>query len=196
MPDPYVNPATGCLRNLLGITNPTELQNAERVTSMLREQSIRAHGLPGDFDLAHLQLIHRTVFQDIYAWAGSIRTVDTSRTHPFCRAKFIEEQATKLFEQLAESNHLKNLVRSEFVEQLTHYFSELNAIHPFRDGNGRTQRLFFELLAREAGYRLDWSRTNEHQNVEACVSAMEGITEELRNMLGLVVLDAVPGETG
>lgn len=187
MHDPYVDPATGCLRNLLGITNATELQNAERVASMLREQSIRAHGLPGAFDLPHLQLIHRTVFQDMYGWAGSIRTVDTARTHPFCRAKFIEEQATNLFEQLAAANHLKNLARDEFVEQLTHYFSELNAIHPFRDGNGRTQRLFFELLAREAGYRLGWSQTSEHQNVEACVAAMEGNTALLRDMLNAVV---------
>ena len=70
---------------------------------------------------------------------------------------------------------------------MTHYFSELNAIHPFREGNGRTQRIFFEQLARDAGYALDWSLTTEHENVEACVAAIEGDTNRLTSLLDTVV---------
>ncbi|MCZ4496407.1 MAG: filamentation induced by cAMP protein Fic, partial [Thermoleophilia bacterium] len=162
MLDPYVDPASGCLRNRLGITNRIDLQNAERSASLLREQSIRLHGLPGDYDLPHLQAFHRSVFQDVYPWAGEIRTCELARTHPFCRPEYIEEQATQLFTNLADEDHLRQLERTDFVDRLTHYFSEINAIHPFREGNGRTQRIFFEQLARDAGYALDWSRTTEH----------------------------------
>ena len=95
MHDPYVDPATGCLRNRLGIDDPVELQNAERSASLLREQSIRMHGLPGAYDLAHLQAFHCAIFQDVYPWAGEIRTCELARTHPFCRPEFIEEQANQ-----------------------------------------------------------------------------------------------------
>lgn len=187
MHDPYVDPSSGCLRNRLGITDPVELQNAERSASLLREQSIRMHGLPGGYDLPHLQAFHRTIFQDVYPWAGEIRTCELARTHPFCRPEYIEEQANQLFADLAVEDHLRGLERSDFVDRLTHYFSEINAIHPFREGNGRTQRIFFEQLARDAGYVLDWSLTTEHENVEACVAAIEGDCDVLSAVLDRVV---------
>jgi cell filamentation protein len=90
-------------------------------------------------------------------------------------------------ENLAREDFLRGLDRPEFVDQLTHYTSELNAIHPFREGNGRTQRVFLELLARDAGYHLDWSRTTEHENVEACVAAIEGDLKLLHDLLEAVV---------
>ncbi|MCW2927016.1 MAG: filamentation induced by cAMP protein Fic [Thermoleophilia bacterium] len=186
MHDSYVDPASGCLRNRLGITDRVELQNAERSASLLREQSIRMHGLPGDYDLPHLQAIHRTIFQDVYPWAGEIRSCELARTHPFCRPEYIEEQATQLLANLAAEDHLSGLERTDFVDRLTHFFSEINAIHPFREGNGRTQRIFFEQLARNAGYVLDWSQTTEHENVEACVAAIEGDLRRLRSLLGTV----------
>lgn len=103
--------------------------------------------------------------------------------------EYIEDQATQLFLNLADEDHLHNLERAEFVDRLTHYFSELNAVHPFREGNGRTQRIFFEQLAREAGYVLDWSQTTEHENVEACVAAIEGDSDQLRAVLDRVIVD-------
>lgn len=188
MLDPYVDPASGCLRNRLGLTDPVDLQNAERSASLLREQSIRMHGLPGAYDLPHLQAFHHTIFQDVYPWAGEIRTCELARTHPFCRPEYIEEQSSQLFSNLAEEEHLRELERAEFADRLTYYFSELNAIHPFREGNGRTQRIFFEQLAREAGYALDWSKTTEHENVEACVAAIEGDNDQLRGILDRILV--------
>ncbi len=187
MLDPYVDPASGCLRNRLGITDQAELQNAERSASLLREQSIRMYGLPGDYDLPHLQAFHHTIFQDVYPWAGEIRTCELARTHPFCRPEYIEEQATQLLANLAAEDHLRGLERATFIDRLAHYFSEINAIHPFREGNGRTQRIFFEQLARDVGFVLDWSQTTEHENVEACVAAIEGDTSRLTSLLDAVV---------
>jgi len=185
--DPYVDPASGCLRNRLGITDRVELQNAERSASLLREQSIRIHGLPGAYDLPHLRAFHHTIFQDVYPWAGEVRTCELARTHPFSRPEYIEEQATQLLSNLAKEEHLRGLERRDFVDRLTHHFSELNAIHPFREGNGRTQRIFFEQLARDTNYALDWSHTTEHENVEACVAAIEGDTSRLTSLLDAVI---------
>ena len=187
MHDPYIDPASGCLRNRLGITDRVELQNAERSASLLREQSIRMHRLPGSYDLPHLQAFHRTIFQDVYPWAGEIRTCELARTHPFCRPEYIEEQATQLLANLTTEDHLCGLERADLVDRLTHYFSELNAIHPFREGNGRAQRILFEQLARDAGYTLNWAQTTEHENVEACVAAIEGDVRRLRLLLDAVV---------
>jgi len=181
--DPYVDPVSGCLRNRLGITDAIELQNAERSASLLREQSIRMHGLPGAYDLAHLQAFHHEIFQDIYPWAGEIRSCELARTHAFCRPEFIETQATQLFSSLADENYLSDLARADFVDRLTYHLSEINAIHPFREGNGRTQRIFFEQLARDAGNNLDWSQTNQRENVGACIAAIEGDPAHFRALI-------------
>lgn len=185
--DPYLDPGSGCLINKLGLTDPVELQTAERSAALLREHSIRMWGLDGEFDYDHLMAIHRTVFQDIYEWAGEPRTVNTSRTHPFCLVSFLDGEAKRIFGELAADNHLRELGRSEFSDRLTYYMAEVNALHPFRDGNGRSQRLFFELLARQAGYELDWSRVDERQNVEACVMAMEQNLDPMRELIDAVV---------
>jgi cell filamentation protein len=163
-----------------------ELRDFERSAALLREQSIRLGGCAGSFDFAHLQEIHRRIFQDIYAWAGKPRTVDTQRTHLFCRAQFIENSASRIFAELAAEGFLKGLDRGRFVERLAYFMSEVNVLHPFRDGNGRTQRMFFELLAADAGFQLDWSRVDERQNVEACVAAMEGRLELMVEMADAV----------
>ena len=146
------------------------------------------HGLAGGFDLPHLQTIHRIVFQDIYSWAGEVRTIPIAKNHPFCLPQFIEEQATQLFASLASEQGLVNLKCEVFIDRLTHFMSELNAIHPFREGNGRSQRMFFELLASDAGYVLDWSQTTEAENIAAHIAAMEGDTRLLRAMISAVVI--------
>lgn len=188
MRDPYVNPKSGCLLNLLGLTDPVNLQSAERSAVLLREHSVRTHGLSGTYDLPHFQAFHRELFQDIYSWAGQLRTVSIAKTHLFCLPAFIEKQASALLSQLADEEHLRNLSREQFLDRLTHYMAELNAIHPFREGNGRTQRVFFEQLGGKAGHQFDWSKTDEDRNTQAHQAAMDGDLAQLRALLGAVVI--------
>ena len=116
----------------------------------------------------HLQEFHRFLFRDLYDWAGKTRTVDISRDGiPFCSWRFVDDEASAILEHLAQDRWLIGLKRSKFVERLAYYYGELNARHPFREGNGRTQRAFLRQLSGAAGWRLAWSALNKDANVAA-----------------------------
>ena len=151
--DPYADPATGVLRNKLGLATAPELAAAEREIThaaliLLRESPVRP-----SYDLPHLREIHRRIFGDIYDWAGQVRTVAIAKGSLFCLPQYIEPAAAEIFGHLGKEDFLRHLARKEFLDRLTCYLGEVNAIHPFREGNGRAQRAFFEQLASEAPVR-------------------------------------------
>lgn len=115
------------------------------------------------------------------------QVVEIARSEPFCLARHIEAYSAEVFGALAKQRHLRGLSRVAFVERLTHYLAEVNAIHPFREGNGRTQRAFFRQLSREAGWLLDWSGLDADENDAASMASLRGDTGPLRQLLdGLV----------
>lgn len=181
--DPYVDPETGVLRNLLGITDAEELQRAESDLTYLRAMRLGTTPLPGSYDLAHLQAFHEFLFEGIYDWAGKIRTVVISRSGPFCLPQHIHTFAADIFSQLRAQRFLRERGRDSFVDGLAHFLAEVNALHPFREGNGRTQRAFFAQLSLQAGYFLDWERMDPDQNNEASRQSFDGNNDLLRTML-------------
>lgn len=181
--DPYSNPETGVLYNKLGLRSAAELADAERAITRIRIAELAAQPLRATYDLEHLRAIHRRLFSDLYDWAGELRTVDIAKTDLFCRPAFIEAQARQLFDQLAEDRHLQDLPRDEFLDAAAHYLGEINALHPFREGNGRAQRAFLTPLAAEAGHPIDWSDLDEAENVEASEASFRGDLGPLRRLL-------------
>jgi cell filamentation protein len=181
--DPYTDPDHGVLRNLLGITDPVVLSRAESDITAATLARLGEVRLPGDYDLDHLRAFHRVIFGLIYPWAGEIRTVTIARTDVFCLPRHIESYAAEVFGKLRAENHLHGLDRVRFVERLAHLLAEVNSIHPFREGNGRTQRAFFAQVARDAGYVLDWSGLDESANTAASAAAMRGDEQPLRDLL-------------
>ncbi len=129
--DPYVDTKSGVLRNRLGITDPQRLQEAEAGLTLAALADLGARVLPGKYDLDHLRSFHREIFGDIYPWAGEIRGVGIARSDPFCLPQHIESYSTDVFAVLATERCLRGLPRDSFLERLTHYFAEVNAIHPF-----------------------------------------------------------------
>jgi cell filamentation protein len=103
------------------------------------------------YDLHHLREIHRRIFGDIYDWAGQIRTVAIAKGATFCLPQYIESSAAVIFDDLRDENYLRGLDRDAFTGRLAHYLGEVNALHPFREGNGRAQRAFFGQLTLDAG---------------------------------------------
>ncbi|MBN1170577.1 MAG: Fic family protein [Micromonosporaceae bacterium] len=185
--DPYLDPASGVLRNRLGITDPQRLRQAEAGLSFAALADLGARRLPGGYDLAHLCMFHREIFGDLYPWAGQIRTVTIAKGQAFCLPEHIESYANGVFTALAGERHLQGLARERFVERVTHYLAEVNAIHPFREGNGRTQRAFFRQLSREAGWMIDWSRLDPAENIAASSALLRGDNEPLHHLLdGLI----------
>ena len=189
--DPYTDAVTGVLLNELGLGTAGELEAAEREITHAALILLRESPVQLGYDLSHLCAIHRRIFGDIYHWAGQIRTVGIAKGSPFCLPQHIETSAAEVFRGLRSENCLRGLDREVFVARLAHYLGEVNAVHPFREGNGRTQRAFFEQLARRAGYTLEWQHLDAARNIEASVAIMRGDSEPMRKMLDTLVSDRI-----
>ena len=132
----YCYPHSNVLINKLGIRNEEKLFQAEKKLTMLRLLELQRQPVRGNFDLPHLCWIQQYIFQDLYEWAGQIRTVEIAKGTMFCKAEFIETNANALFSKLAENDFHKEQGDETVVKRLAYYFSEINALHPFREGNG------------------------------------------------------------
>jgi cell filamentation protein len=124
--------------------------------------------MPGRFDVAHLKAIHRYIFQDVYEWAGQFRTVNISKGgHLFGIAAFLEPALQQILEKLAIENYLVHLEAATFADRAAYFLGELNAAHPFREGNGRTQREFIREVGLQSGHYIDWRATTPEEMTEA-----------------------------
>jgi cell filamentation protein len=185
--DPYTDPVTGVLHNKLGLSASGELETAEREITHAALIFLKESPVPPSYDLGHLCTIHRRIFGDIYDWAGQLRTVAIAKGTWFCLPQYIESAAAETFRALHGENLLRGLPRDVFTERLTYYLGEINAVHPFREGNGRAQRAFFEQLAGDAGFILDWQRLDADRNIAASAAIMHGDPAPMRKMLDELV---------
>lgn len=165
----YCYPHSQVLKNKLNITDAEELYAAEREITSLKIARAIERKIKGNFDFAHLREMHYFLFCDIYEWAGEIRTVNVSKGNQFCRCDYIEPQINKLLLKLKDENYLKDYDNEQVTKRLAYYLGEINVIHPFREGNGRTQRLFIEHLADSLGYSLDLNLITKDEMLEASV---------------------------
>jgi cell filamentation protein len=172
--DPYTDPVTGVLRNRLGLRTAGELETAEREITHAALIYLKEALVPPSYDLRHLCAVHHRIFADIYDWAGQLRTVAIAKGSWFCLPQYIESSAAEIFQELHGEGLLHGLSRDVFTGRLTYYFGEVNAVHPFREGNGRAQRAFFEQLASEAGFILDWQHLDPDRNIAASAAIMRG----------------------
>jgi cell filamentation protein len=155
MDHPYCYPGTDVYQNKEDIRTAPELEDFERAHSASRLLTL-SHNLP--ITVAGYREIHRYILQDVYDWAGEYRTVTTGRGGPFCKAEFISSEMDKRFAAIAAEDHLRGLTAEQFAARAAEHSCELNAIHPFLDGNGRTQRAFLEVVAEQAGHKIDLAR--------------------------------------
>jgi len=178
--DPYLIPGTDVLENKLGIRDAKEFERAERLLTADRLVELTREPVSGRFDLAHLQRIHRAIFQDIYDWAGDLREINISKgAMRFALTSQLESSAVEIFGRLARDNHLRALSQRDFALAAAEHLGDVNALHPFREGNGRAQREFFRQLAWQAGFQLDWSRITAKEMVHASIASMIGDAKEL-----------------
>jgi len=199
--DPYLDPVTGLLRNLIGAHTQEALDAAEADFTFFRATELMQHdgGRRPTGDLRELQTIHRQLFQDVYPWAGQIRTVDISKPggQPFLPVSMIERSAGYIADELVRENLLAGLSRDRFIERLAYFYDEVNYLHQFREGNGRTARVFWDRIARAAGYRLDWRTVHGHVNDTASrIAAEQHDLRPLRGMFDRIVTKAGRPGTG
>jgi len=183
--DPYLIPGTKVLRNRLGISDARRLDRIER---RLVADRI-AEGAPiGAFDLVHLRAIHRHLFQDVYDWAGELRTVEINKGgHQFQFRRYIQTGTHDVHRRLVQSKFLKGLSADDFARQAGVIIGDVNYIHPFREGNGRAQAQYLKQLAAQASHDLDLRRLDPAHWVEASKSS-HGADYEL---MGRVIRQAI-----
>ena len=181
----YCYPGTNVLKNKLDIRNLDTLHMAERDYSSVRQTEIMMQGVTGDFSFKHLCSIHKQLFQDIYTWAGKTRTVDISKGTVFCLVQFIEMQFEDLYRKLKKENFLKDITdKAEMSKRLAFYLGELNMIHPFREGNGRTQRIYVEQLCLNNGrFDIDFTEATKEEMISASVASANDSNDQLEALL-------------
>ena len=180
--DPYLDPETGILRNKVGARTQSELRKIEGDIIFATEIS-SIQSIPRTNDINELIEIHRVLFDKVYDWAGKIRTVDLKKGSDsyFLVRTQIETGANYVFGELAKERYLVNLPLEAFADRLAYFYEQLNFVHPFREGNGRTQRIYWSRVARDAGYNIDWDKVIGHELDKATLAARE--TQNLTRLI-------------
>ena len=173
--DRYLDAASGVLKNRLNITDEAALENAEASFVAWRSYELAQKLLKGKFDLNHLKALHRYLFGDVYTWAGKLRDIDiTKGDNFFAHHSHIESAAKPIFSELAAENYLEGLSEAAFSERAAHYLGEINALHPFREGNGRAQREFISHLAYKNGYFIEWENVSQSEMIQGSIESFNG----------------------
>lgn len=169
--DPYCYPDSDVLRNMLNIEDNTELNEAEEVLTELAALQIEFD--PPPYTLDYLKSIHQQLFEDLYEWAGDLRSIDlTKGTTRFCNVNRVIPEAHKLFKALKKANYFINHKRGSLVEAAAEFYIELNIVHPFREGNGRVQRILFEHIIINCGFEFDLEGITQHDWVGANIAGV------------------------
>lgn len=179
--DPYTYKGTTVLINSRDYRDQASLTLFENDRIARRSMDLPESVRRGALDAAHFRAIHKHLFQDVYAWAGEYRAINISKGQSsFAKAPILDPLGEAIFGKLAREDHLRGLDKATFVDKLTGYYAEVNAWHPFREGNGRTTRMFFEQLAKGAGYRLDLRQITKTEWNHAAERGHHGELEPLR----------------
>jgi cell filamentation protein len=180
--DPYAYRGTRVLKNRLALRDSGLLEAFElEMTTLRADEPLPA----GRFGAAHYCQVHHHLFQDVYRWAGRYRTVRTAKGgNVFCYPENIAAEMEKLFARLAAQDRLRGRAWGEFAQGAVAFLGDLNAIHPFREGNGRAQLAFLHLLADEAGHPLRLAAIQQDTFLPAMVASFSGDLDPLIVELG------------
>ncbi len=174
---------TNCLINKFNIQNEEQLAKIEASITLAKTAELERKTICTSFDFEHYKQIHRYLFEDLYEWAGKVRTVDISKKGTnFISAENIEVVANACFDRLKSHNYFRNVDFEEFVENIVDFYCSTNMLHPFREGNGRTQRIFIAQLIRFCGYDINFSEIDTDELMVATIHSANGITDYLKEI--------------
>ena len=171
---------TTCLVNKLGITDDNALSEIEGDVTFARASELEKDPLNGNFDTNHYKAIHRFLFSDLYDWAGEFRKINISKKGTkFADADDLENLCNRCFERLKSNNYYLDMDFNDFVKNIVDLYCSLNIIHPFREGNGRTERIFISQLIRYNGYEINFSNIDSDYLMIATIQASQGVADNL-----------------
>lgn len=174
---------TSCLINKLNIRDEEKLNFVESQITIHKTAELANAQDFGSFDFSHYKAIHKYLFNELYEWAGEIRTVNMSKKGTnFVDVSEIESVASACFKRLQDKNYFKNQEFDDFVEDIVDFYCTTNMLHPFREGNGRTQRIFISQLIQFNGYSIDFDKIDTDELMMATIQAANGIDDNLKRI--------------
>ncbi len=180
----YCYKGTNTLVNKLNIKDPVALENYETSVISLKLMALNKKGITGNFDIKHFVSIHKFLFEDIYTFAGLFRNENIAKGYfQFAEWEYIESELNRLLNELKDENYLLGLDKETFAKRLAYYWSELNVLHPFREGNGRTTREFLRQLALKNNYFLNLQNVNPKEILNASIKSIIDTTDLERLLL-------------
>jgi cell filamentation protein len=186
----YTDPKTGVLRNLANITDPNDLLFFESAAVIKRAKELESQPI-AVHNAETLLDIHRYLFQDVYHWAGQKRTVEISKQgKPFFLTAYFDKGFAYIDTLITDYRKIDPANKSQLAEYLATLLDSINYLHPFREGNGRTQREFIRVLALEKGYTLN---LNPPDNLDIYERYMLGTIEGDVEKLTLLILEMIQG---
>ncbi len=181
----YCYENTNILKNKFDIKDNKKLEDIERKLVIVKLYELRQNKNIGNFDIKHFVSIHRFLFEDIYPFAGLFRTENIAKGN-FCFAEwqYIESELQRILQELKQENYLKNMDHETFIKRISYYMSELNVLHPFREGNGRAIREFIRELAYINNYIFDLQNIEAQDMLNASIKSVIDTTdlEKMMNM--------------
>ena len=179
---------TSCLINKLGIKDDKKLKEFEAAITFAKASELEKEPIANSFDVEHYKAIHRFLFEDIYEWAGEYRKINMSKKGTnFAEAQRIPELMDACFKRLKDNDFFANNSFDEFVENIVDFYQTTNMIHPFREGNGRTQRLFITQLIRHNGYEINFSDMDSDELMIATIQAANGIKDNMIRIFSEII---------
>lgn len=171
--DKYSYPNSSILKNKLNINDKNKLFEAEKKLTLIRLSELQFTPINGRFDFSHLKAIHKYIFQDIYDWAGETRDVEIGKGNWFCPVANINSYAEEVFKNYFPKCYAAKDDYEKFLVVFAKAYGDLNALHPFREGNGRAQREFARLVCLECGYDFDLSVTTHQEMLSASKASFD-----------------------
>lgn len=177
----YCYPDSNVLKNRLNIRDNNLLKTAEEEITLIKQMELLKNPINGNFSKTHLMNIHKFIFEDIYTFAGKIRREQISKADTmFYPPNLINRELDKLFAEIKEKNMLKEADEKKFFNNLAYVMAELNIIHPFREGNGRTIREFVRTMAKHMGFDLNWGNADREELLEASILSVDNYTVSIK----------------
>jgi len=180
----YIDRSTGVLYNLAGISNQQDLDFFESAAVTKRTKELADNPLP-IINSRSLFAIHKYIFQDVYEWAGKKRTVEISKNgNQFFPTNYFDTALEYIDKLIADYRECSTADRKKLSDKLAAILDAINHLHPFREGNGRTQREFLRILALEKGLLLNLNPPNNVEVYERYMTGtIDGDVEELSSLI-------------
>lgn len=174
---------TVCLINKFDIKDDAKLKALEGKVTFAKVSKLEKTPLKNGFNEDDYRAIHKEIFEPLFDWAGEYRTINLSKKGTlFADYKTISELLRKCLKRMRDMDYFRGLDFNAFVDEIVDIYCSTNFIHPFREGNGRTQRVFITQLIRYNGYEIKFADIDSDYLMLATIKSAQGVTDYLKNI--------------